>query len=93
MIKPLPGFVLLKPLEEESKSIGGVYLPETSKEKPSKGKIIDIGKMPKDGDLNSYYALARAETVIYKKWVNETVAHEGEEYLLVKFEDLMGVIE
>jgi len=92
-IFPLLGYVLIEPIEEEQVSSGGIALPETDSDKPMKGKIVDVGKMPKDGDLNLYDELARAKTVVYKKWTNQEVEHKGKKYLLVKFDELLGIIE
>ena len=87
MIRPLPGYVLIRPLEQEEQSSGGVYLPEASKDKPMKGKVLACGigkeKCPVIVD----------DITIYKKWTNQEVQHKGKTYLLVKFDELLGVIE
>lgn len=97
MIKVLPGYVLIEPLEEEDISSGGIALPETSKDKPSKGKIVAFNYFPKD-KWQYYLAQERkyieiGDTVIYKKWTNQEVQHEGKTYLLVKLDELLAVIE
>lgn len=103
MIKPLPGYVLVEPIEDEQKSAGGVYLPESSKDKPSKGKIINIGK-PETGDqmevktIENYHdyhvcSLNKNDVVIFKKWTNQEVEDKGKKYLLVKFDELLGIVE
>jgi len=100
MIKPLPGYVLISPIEDELKS-GDVYLPEQSKDKPMKGKVLSVGtvfgeKVP----LQDYAAwltfnppVQKDQTVIYKKWTNQEVKHNGKTFLLVKFDELLGVIK
>jgi chaperonin GroES len=115
MIKPLPGYCLIEPIEDEEKSAGGVYLPESAKDKPMKGKVVDITYYVKEstgriGELVSGYEMEKntslyyenkkgwrrvsvGDLVTYKKWTNQEVTHEGKEYLLVKFDELLAVIE
>ena len=113
MIKPLPGYCLIQPIEDEGKSAGGLYLPDSSKDKPMKGKIVEIspigfsptdklisliGIVPKEispGDIlmNEYSKLQIGTIVIYKKWTNQEVTHEGKEYLLVAFSELLAIVE
>lgn len=90
MIKPLPGYVLVEPLEQEEVSSGGVYLPEASKDKPMKGKIVKKGDNVKK--WAGYESFEEGNTVIYKKWTNQEVQHEGKSYLLVSFNELLAVI-
>lgn len=96
---PLPGYVLISPIEDEGKSAGGVYLPDSSKDKPMKGKVVEVGgptlEMRKTVlkykvDIN-FLMPKEGKIVYYKKWVNETVASDGKEYLFVRFEDLLGI--
>lgn len=110
MIRPLPGYVLVEPLKEEEKTVGGVYLPENSKDKPSKGKVISIGgpiladgkqllhgkdgiKQEENGFMFYQPQITVDQVVLYKKWTNQEVTDEGKEYLLVKFDELLGVLE
>ena len=94
-IKPLPGYVLVEPIEEESVSAGGVYITEQSKDKPMKGKVIKIGGWTKDWkeQWGEDDWLEHDEIVIYKKWTNQEVTYKGKEYLLIHFNELLGVIE
>ena len=95
-IHPLPGFVLIEPIEEEEKSVGGVYLPETSKDKPSKGRLVDFTPSWKKVEKAIEPWLKdnkNSRIVIYKKWTNQEIIHEGKTYLLVAFSELLGVIE
>ena len=111
MIKPLPGYLLIEPMEEDSVSAGGVYVTETSKDKSMKGKVIEISTFfPSSyqdwialGDSSThtgvptlareYGSLVKDSIVIYKKWTNQEVQHEGKTYLLVHFNELLGVIK
>lgn len=92
MIKPLPGYVLVEPIEEEAKSAGGVYLPEESKDKPMKGKVVAVGDYTKDWreQWGEKFVLPEGN-VIYKKWTNQEVTSNGKTYLLIPYTELMGV--
>ena len=91
-IRPLPGYVLISPIEDEAKQ-GEVYLPESSKDKPSKGKIIDCALPLKDEEELIIKNLRIGQTVIYKKWTNQEAQDEGKTYLLVHFNELLGIVE
>jgi len=95
MIKPLPGYVLIEPIEDEDKTVGGLYLPDSSKDKPMKGKVVDLAyHRGAGGDIEESEPLIyKGWIVIYKKWTNQEVTHEGKEYLLVAFNELLAVIE
>lgn len=98
MIKPLPGYVLIEPIEDEGKSSGGLYLPDSSKDKPMKGKIISVGGGIQHyereyGQGDTQFSEAKeGDIVVYKKWTNQEVVHEGKEYLLVGFNELLAII-
>jgi len=89
MIKPLPGYILVEPIEDNGKSAGGLYLPESAKDKPMKGIVIACG-----GQTATEGCPVKAgQTVVYKKWTNQELNHEGEEYLIVAFNELLATIE
>ena len=94
-IKPAPNYLLIKPIEEESVSAGGVYVPETSKDKPAKGEVVVVGEFmkTKDTSLVLYDFIKNAKTVVYKKWTNQEIKHKGEDYLLVHINELLAVIK
>lgn len=102
MIKPLPGYVLIEPIEEDNKQ-GDLYVPETNKDKPSKGKVVEISKLffiPKDylfmGESTmaaEYGNLKSGAVVIYKKFVNQEVIDGDKKYLLVNFSELLAIVE
>jgi chaperonin GroES len=102
MIKPLPGYVLVEPIEEDGVTASGLYKPESAKDKPSKGKVIakggpldymayvttDPNYVPRD------IFVGIGEFVYYKKWTNQEVEDkDGKKYLLVEFKDLLAVEE
>ncbi|MBN1169108.1 co-chaperone GroES [Candidatus Woesebacteria bacterium] len=87
-----PGYVLIEPLEAETKTASGIYLPENVSEKPQKGKVLSVG-----GILVTEYG-AKIEPpakigdiVIYKKWGGNEVKMGGKEYLFTKFEDILAI--
>jgi chaperonin GroES len=91
-LKPTAGYLLIEPLEAETKTAGGIYLPDTASEKPQKGKVLAVGpaeitekgaKKPSPVKIN--------EVVIYKKWGGNEVKIDGREYLFVKFEDILAI--
>jgi chaperonin GroES len=91
--KPTPGYLLIEPLEKEVKTSSGIYLPETSGEKPQMGKVLAVGgKTYVDG--HEVESPAEVDnTVMYKKWGGNEFKFEGKEYLFVKFEDILAVQE
>ena len=101
MIRPLTDYVLVEPIEDDTKTSSGLYTPEASKDKPSKGKVVAVGlgkflEMDTGQPPNKVFEeppVKKDQTVVYKKWTNQEVDHEGKKYLLVKFDELMGVIE
>ena len=97
MIKPLPGYCLVEPIKEDA-SVGGVYVPENIDEKPMKGKIVAISEPFTDFNTSFQTPFVHSpvkigQTVCFKKWTNQEVKHEGKEYLLVKFDELLAVVE
>lgn len=99
MIKPLPGYLLVEPIEEEKS--GALYLPDEAKDKPMKGKVVACGdpKQIYNGDFGMTTAeiescpVNKNDIVYYKKWINETISENGKEFLFVKFEELLGIEE
>ena len=88
-LKPTAGYLLIEPLEKETKTASGIYLPDNAGEKPQKGKVLAIG-----GDIKDFKKPAKVnDLVIYKKWGGNEVKIEGKEYLFVKFEDVLAIEE
>ncbi|KKR44937.1 hypothetical protein A2434_00770 [Candidatus Woesebacteria bacterium RIFOXYC1_FULL_41_14] len=89
-LRPSPGYILIEPLEAETKTSSGIYLPENSSEKPQKGKIIAVGLSAfQDGQKIESPAKIN-EVVFYKKWGGNEVKIGGKDYLFVKFEDILA---
>lgn len=92
-IQPLFDNVLIKPLEAEEKTAGGIFLPETAKEKPQIGlvKAVGKGKVGKDGKVIAV-AVKVGDKVLYKKWGGTEVKVEGKEWTLVSQDDILAIV-
>jgi chaperonin GroES len=91
---PLDDRVVIKQSEAEDKSAGGIILPDTAKEKPQKGKVIAAGpgKMNDDGK-RSAMSVKKGDEVIYAKYLGNEVEIDGDKYVIVHENDILGVIE
>ncbi len=93
-IRPLQDRVIVKRVEEEGKTKGGIIIPETAKEKPMEGKVIAVGKgkVLEDGKIHSLEVKA-GNRVLFTKYAGTEVKIDGEEHLIVREDDILGVIE
>jgi len=93
-IRPLQDRVIVKRLEEEEKTKGGIIIPDTAKEKPQEGKVIAVGKgkITEDGKLIPLDVKA-GDKILFGKYSGTEVKIEGEEHLIMREEDILGVIE
>ncbi|NTU60692.1 MAG: co-chaperone GroES [Deltaproteobacteria bacterium] len=93
-IRPLQDRVIVKRLEEEQKTAGGIIIPDTAKEKPQKGEIIAAGpgKKSEDGKLQPL-DVKPGDKVLFSKYAGTEIKVEGEELLMMREDDIMGVIE
>jgi len=93
-IRPLQDRVMVRRLEEEQKTSGGIIIPDTAKEKPQKGEIVSAGpgKKSEDGKLQPLDVKA-GDKVLFSKYAGTEIKVEGEELLIMREDDIMGVIE
>ena len=93
-IRPLHDRVIVKRIEEERKSAGGIVIPDTAAEKPDQGEVVAVGKGKKtdDGKLIPV-DLKVGDRVLFGKYSGQTVKVNGDELLVMREEDIMGVIE
>jgi chaperonin GroES len=93
-IKPLHDRVLVRRIEQEDKTAGGIIIPDTAKEKPMKGEILAAGPGARD-DSGKIIALdvKVGDIVLFTKWGGTEVKVDGEELLVLKESDLIGIIE
>ena len=87
-IKPLADRVLVKPAPAEEKTIGGIIIPDTAKEKPLQGEIIATGNGTKDEEM----VVKTGDTVLYGKYSGQEVELEGVKYLIMRQSDILAVL-
>jgi chaperonin GroES len=93
-IKPLFDYLLIEPLGRETTLPSGIVIPDTVKEKPQEGKVIAVGSGKRDESGNKIPMEVKVgNIVIYKKWGGNELKIEGKDYLLVKEEDILAVLE
>jgi chaperonin GroES len=93
-VKPLNDRVLVKRMEEVQVTKGGIVIPDTAKEKPIEGKVIAVGpgKMSDAGNRMPLQ-LKEGDRVLFGKYAGTEIKMEGEEYLMMREEDILGVLE
>jgi chaperonin GroES len=93
-LRPLHDRVLLRRIEEDSKSAGGIIIPDTVQEKPMEGDVVAVGPGARgdDGKLHPLDVKA-GDRVLFGKWSGTEVKIDGEELLIMKESDIMGIIE
>jgi chaperonin GroES len=93
-IRPLHDRVLIKRLDEESKTTGGLYIPDTAKEKPIQGKVIAVGagKRDKEGKVQALEVKA-GDKVLFSKYSGTEVKIDGDEHLIMREEDLLAILD
>ena len=87
-IKPLADRVLVQPVAAEEKTISGIIIPDSAKEKPLKGEVIAVGNGTKDEEM----VVAVGNTVLYGKYAGQELEWEGEKYLIMKQSDILDII-
>jgi len=93
-IRPLHDRVIIKRLEEEKTSPGGIVIPDSATEKPIQGEVIAVGngKIMDNGEVRAL-ELKKGDRVLFGKYSGTEVKVDGDEYLVMKEDDIMGVIE
>lgn len=93
-IRPLHDRVLVRRLEENERTAGGIYIPDNAKEKPSRGTIVAIGKgkLLESGDIRPLDVKV-GDTVLFGKYAGTEVKVAEQDYLVMREDDIMGVIE
>jgi len=93
-LRPLQDRILVKRIEEEEKTAGGIFIPDTAKEKPQMGQIVSVGngKKTEDGKVIPV-DVKTGDKVLFGKYAGTEVKVEGEEFLIMREDDILGVIE
>jgi chaperonin GroES len=93
-IRPLQDRVLVKRLEEEEKTKGGIIIPDTAKEKPQMGKVIAAGKGKKTEDGKVVPLDVKAgDKILFSKYAGTEVKVDGDELLIMREDDILGIVE
>lgn len=88
-IKPLADRVLVKPAAAEQKTTSGIIIPDTAKEKPLKGEVLEVGEGTKDEKM----VVAKGDQVLFGKYAGTELELEGEKYLIMRQSDILAVIK
>ena len=93
-VKPLHDRLIIQTLLEEEKTKGGIIIPDTAKEKPVEGKVIAVGagRVKKDG-TKMPLEVKKGDRVLYAKYAGTEIKMDGEEYLMMREDDILAVIE
>ena len=93
-IRPLQDRIIVQRIEEEEKTAGGIIIPDTAKEKPQIGKVIAAGngRKTEEGKLVPM-DVKKGDKVLFSKYAGSEVKLDGEEYLIMKEDDILGIVE
>lgn len=93
-IRPLQDRVIVKRIEEEEKTKGGIIIPDTAKEKPQEGRVVAVGKgkVNEDGKITPLDIKVN-DRVLFGKYAGSEINIDGEEHLIMREDDILGVIE
>lgn len=93
-IKPVEDNILIEPLERETTTASGIVIPDSVKEKPQQGKVLAVGPGKKDDEGRLITVdIKVGSVVLYKKWGGNEIKASGKEYLIIRSEDVLAVIE
>ena len=93
-IRPLQDRLIVKRLEEEEKTAGGIIIPDSAKEKPQEGKVIAVGKgkVGEDGKVHPL-DVKKGDKILFSKYAGTEVNIEGDEHLIIREDGVLGVVE
>ncbi len=93
-IRPLNDRILVQRLEEEEKTAGGIIIPDSAKEKPAEGKVIAVGpgKLNDNGDRVAM-DVKEGDNILFSKYGGTDVKIDGEDYLIMREDDVLGIVE
>jgi chaperonin GroES len=93
-IRPLGDRILVKRIKEEEKTKGGIIIPDTAKEKPQEGKVVAVGKGKRDEKGNLVALEVKAgDKILFGKYSGSEIKLEGEEHLILREDDILGILE
>ena len=93
-IRPLHDRVIIKRIEEEEKTKGGIIIPDSAKEKPSEGKVVAVGngKILDNGEVKAL-EVKKGDKVLFGKYAGTEIKIEGEEHLIMREDDIIAIVE
>ena len=93
-IRPLQDRLIVKRIDEEEKTAGGIIIPDSAKEKPQEGKVVAVGKgkVGEDGKVQPL-DVKKGDKVLFSKYAGTEINIEGEEHLIIREDDVLGVVE
>ena len=92
-VRPLHDRLLIQRLSEEEKTAGGIYIPETAKEKPQEGRVIAVGSGKRTEDGKSLpLEVKSGDQILFSKYAGTELKLKGEEYLMIREDDVLGII-
>ena len=93
-LRPLQDRILVKRVEEETTTKGGIIIPDTAKEKPAEGEVIavGIGRIGEDGKRIAL-EIKKGDKILFSKYGGTEIKIEGEEYMIMREDDVLGIIE
>ena len=93
-VKPLDDRIVVRPVEKEAKTESGIFLPETSKERPMMGKVVAVGPGQRmDNGERAKPSVKKGDTVVYGKYAGTEVEVKGVEHLILRESELLGVLD
>jgi len=93
-IRPLQDRVIVRRIEEEEKTKGGIIIPDTAKEKPQEGKVIAVGKgrVLDDGNVRDL-AVRKGDKILFSKYAGSEIKLDGEEHIIIREDDVLAILE
>jgi len=92
-IRPLHDRVIVKRIEDEEKTKGGIIIPDTAKEKPQEGRIVAVGRGKRDDGKVVPLDVKAGDKILFGKYAGAEITLAGEEHLILREEDILGIIE
>ncbi|MBK8634152.1 MAG: co-chaperone GroES [Saprospiraceae bacterium] len=88
MMKPINDRVVVKPAPAETKTKGGIIIPDTAQEKPQKGVVVAVGPGKDDNKMT----VKKGDTVLYGKYAGQEISYEGEDFLIMREDDILVIL-
>jgi len=92
-VRPLHARIIVQRIEEQEQKVGGIIIPDTAKEKPQQGKVVAVGKgKVKDGGTVLALDVKAGDTILFGKYSGQEIKIEGEEYLIMREDEVLAVL-